>query len=87
MLPASLRLAVARNWHSDPGETTSSINADRTASEAAPKKVRAEGANSKADHAILPILFGIIQDGAAQPREQRAAALGLAHNFCQKNQL
>jgi hypothetical protein len=84
MLPAFLRLAVARKYHSDAGESTSSINADRTASAAAAKKVRAEGANSKADHAILPILFGIIKDRAAQPREQRAAALGLAQYFLPK---
>ena len=67
-LPASLRLAVARKWHAD-GPLRSA---------------RAANANATTDRAVLPILFGIVQDAAAKPAERRQAASQLAQYFLPK---
>jgi hypothetical protein len=68
-------------------ESTPSINADRTASEAASGKMKPANANPNLDRAVLPTLFGIVQDRAGKPTEQRRAALALAQYFLPKKSI
>jgi hypothetical protein len=103
MLPTSLRLAVARKWHTDAGLRSSNLrsskrssktpkaieaavltSASRTTSEVASKEISAADADSSVDRAVLPVLFGIVRDRAAKPKEQRLAALALTQYFLPK---
>jgi hypothetical protein len=66
-------------------EPTTSIKADHGAPDAvSQQKTSAANANATTDRAVLPILFGIVQDLAAKPAERRQAALQLAQYFLPK---
>jgi hypothetical protein len=86
---AGLRSLILRSRKRSPKmpkalEATVSTNANPTTSEVASRKVSATDTDSSVGGAVLPVLFGIVRDRAAEPTEQHSAALALAQYFLPK---